>query len=242
MTGGVTPLDYAAWRESTLGRITERLERAAILDLAGPCGGLELLDVGAGDGAYALPLTREGAKVTAVDASLPALRALDRRARDAGSPVVAVAGDAQALPIEASGFDLAIAVTALCFVRSPGQAVSEIARVLRPGGRLVIGELGRWSAWAALRRARGLLGSATWRDVRFWTPRSLRQLVRGAGLVPGRMRGAAFHPPLGFAAAALAPADRLLGRTTTVGAAFLALEALKPGAAPGSLTPRTTPR
>jgi SAM-dependent methyltransferase len=229
VTGGTTPLDYAAWRETPLGRITERLERAVVLDFAGPCRGIAVLDVGAGDGAYALPLAKDGARVTALDRSLPALRVLDRRARDSGSRLAVVAADAHALPFETGTFDLAIAVTALCFVPAPQQAVSEIARVLRPGGRLVIGELGRWSAWAALRRARGLLGASTWRDARFWTAGALRELARGAGLVPGRVRGAVFHPPLGLAAAALAPLDPLLGRTTTVGAAFVALEAQKPG-------------
>jgi SAM-dependent methyltransferase len=231
VTAGPTPVDYAAWRESTLGRITERLERAAVLGLVGSCGGLDVLDVGAGDGAYALPLAREGATVTALDRSMPALRLVERRGRDPRSRLALVAADAQALPFESGTFDLAIAVTALCFVRSPQQAVSEIARVLRPGGRLVAGELGAWSAWAALRRMRGLLGSAAWRDARFWTPRALRRLAQGVGLVPGRVRGAVFHPPLGIAAAALAPVDPLLGRATTMGAAFLALEAQKPAAA-----------
>jgi SAM-dependent methyltransferase len=228
VTGGTTPLDYAAWRESTLGRITERLERAVVLELAGPRRGVDALDVGAGDGAYALPLAEDGARVSALDRSLPALRVLDRRARDSRSPLFLVAADAQALPFETGTFELAIAVTTLCFVPAPQQALSEIARVLRPGGRLVIGELGRWSAWAALRRARGLLGASTWRGARFWTARALRDLARGAGLVPGRVRGAVFHPPLGLAAAALAPLDPLLGRTTTLGAAFVALEAQKP--------------
>jgi SAM-dependent methyltransferase len=100
VTGGTTPLDYAAWRESTVGRITERLERAVVLDLAGPHRGIDVLDVGAGDGAYALPLAKDGARVSALDRSLPALGVLDRRARDAGSPLFLVAADAQALPFE----------------------------------------------------------------------------------------------------------------------------------------------
>ncbi len=228
MTAGTTPLDYAAWRESTLGRITERLERAVVLDVVGPRGGGDLLDVGAGNGAYALALAKDGASVTALDASLPALRAVDHRARDSGMRLVLVAADALALPFDEGTFDVAIAVTSLCFVRAPQQAVSEIARVLRPGGRLVMGELGRWSAWAALRRVRGLLGASPWRDASFWTARGLRRLAEGAGLVPRRVRGAVFHPPLGLAAAALAPLDPLLGRATTFGAAFLALEAEKP--------------
>jgi len=228
VTSGATPLDYATWRASTLGRITETLERAAVLDLVGSRGAVEVLDVGAGDGAYAIGLARTGARVTALDPSPAALGAAGRRAGDSGERLRLVRGDAQALPFEDGAFDLVIAVTALCFVPAPERAMSEMARVLRPGGRLVIGELGLWSAWAAWRRARGLLAPSVWRGTRFWTPRGLRRLAAGAGLHPGRTRGAVFHPPVAIAAAALAPLDPLLGRATTIGAAFLVLRAEKP--------------
>jgi SAM-dependent methyltransferase len=229
VTGGATPLDYAAWRESALGRTTERLERATVLDLVGPLGAADVLDVGAGDGAYGIALARTGARVTALDASLAALRAAVPRSRGSGERLRLVCADAQALPFEDGSFDLVIAVTTLCFVPAPGRAVSEMARVLRPKGRLVLGELGRWSAWAAWRRARALLRPSIWRGTRFWTASGLRRLVAGAGLVPGRVRGAVFHPPIAFAATALSPLDGVVGRATTIGAAFVALEANKPG-------------
>ncbi len=230
--GAPTPLDYAAWRERTLGRITERLERAAVLELAGPVEGRDVLDVGCGDGTYAVTFAALRARVSGLDPSIPALRAAGSRAAGAGVRLSLVSGDAGRLPFEARTFDLVIAVTALCFVSDPERAVGEIARVLRPGGRLVIGELGRWSAWAAWRRLRGWLGSGTWRGSRFWTSASLRQLLERAGLAPGRVRGAAFHPPVGLAAAVLAPLDPLLGRVTTLGASFVAMEAEKPGVGP----------
>jgi SAM-dependent methyltransferase len=184
VTGGTTPLDYAAWRESTLGRITERLERAVVLDLTGSLDGLDVLDVGTGDGAYALALARRGARVTGLDASLSALRAAAGRARDSGLRLALVAADVHRMPFHEGTFDLVIAVTALCFVRSPHQAMCEIARVLRPGGRLVLGELGRWSAWAASRRIRGLLGASTWRQAIFRTAPELRRLAKEAGSSP----------------------------------------------------------
>lgn len=228
MTGGTTPLDYSAWTRSRLGRVTERLERAAILELVGSADGRDVLDVGTGDGAPAVALADEGARVTGVDVSIRALRAASGRARESDTRLRLVGADALSLPFETGSFDLAIAVTALCFTHSPEQAVAEIGRVLRPGGRVVIGELGRWSAWAAWRRVRGWLGSPTWRDIRFWTPADLRRLARSAGLTPGHVRGAVFHPPLGLAAAALASLDPFLGRGTTIGAAFLAMSATKP--------------
>ncbi len=228
MTSGTTPLDYSAWSRSRLGSVTERLERAAILELAGPLGGRDVLDIGTGDGAHAIALADAGARITGVDVSIPALRAASARARESGTRLRLVGADALSLPFRTGRFDLVVAVTALCFTASPEQAVAEIGRVLRPGGRLVIGELGRCSTWAAWRRIRGWLGSPTWRDTRFWTSAGLRRLARGAGLVPGEVRGAVFYPPLGLAAAALASLDPVLGRGTTIGAGFLAMSATKP--------------
>jgi predicted RNA methylase len=57
---GVTPLDCAGWRETPLGTVTERLERRAVLDLAGPLAGRDVLDVGCGDGAYGLAAAGAG--------------------------------------------------------------------------------------------------------------------------------------------------------------------------------------
>jgi len=64
---------------------------------------------------------------------------------------------AEALPFADETFDPVVAVTVPCFIPQPDQAMAEMARVLKPGGRLVIGELGRWSSWAAIRRVRGWL-------------------------------------------------------------------------------------
>jgi SAM-dependent methyltransferase len=225
---GATPLEYARWRESRLGAITERLERRAVLDLAGTLAGRDVLDVGCGDGAYAMAAARSGARVTAVDRSASVVEAARRRARDEGLAVAFEVADARSLPFPAGCFDVVLAVTVLCFVPDPALAVAEMARVLRPGGVLVLGDLGRWSAWGAWRTLRGWAGSRTWRGARFWSPRELRALLREAGLVPGRARGAAFYPPVAAAAALLERVDPLIARATRVGAAFIALAASKP--------------
>jgi SAM-dependent methyltransferase len=229
MTLSATPLEYASWRASTLGSITERLERAVVLDLAGPLHGRDVLDVGCGDGAYALAAARAGARVTGLDRSAAVLDAARAGAASEGLALDLQVGDATALPFAAARFDVVLAVTVLCFVDEPARAVAEMARVLRPGGVLVLGELGRWSAWAAWRRVRAWAGSRTWRAARFWSAGELRSLVRDAGLVPGAVRGAAFHPPVGAAARLLEPVDAYLGRATRMGAAFVAVRALRPG-------------
>lgn len=228
MSTGTTPIEFAPWRATTLGAVTERLERAAVLDLAGPLEGRDVLDVGCGDGAYALAAARAGAYVVGLDRSADAVGAARARAKAEELAVDLRIGEATALPFQAGRFDVVLAVTVLCFVEQPAQAVAEMARVLRPGGVLVLGELGRWSAWAAWRRVRGWAGSRTWRGARFWSQDELRSLVREAGLSPVSARGAVFYPPIGAAARVLEPVDSFIGHATRLGAAFVAIGARKP--------------
>lgn len=182
-----------------------------------------MLEVGCGDGAYALAAAAAGARVTGLDASPAAVETARRRAAEAGLDVALQVAPAGRLPFEAERFDVVPAATVLCFVADPASAVAEMARVLRPGGLVVLGELGRWSMWAAWRRLRGWRGAATWRGARFRTVRELRALMLKAGLKPGPFRGAAFYPPIGAVARLVAPIDGFLGRWMTLGAAFVAI-------------------
>ena len=114
------------------------------------------------------------------------------------------------------------------FRRNAAPVFGEIGRVLGPGGRLVIGELGKWSSWAAVRRIRAWAGSQLWQRGRFRTAGELQNLAKQAGLVPGPVRGAVLNSRWVTAARVMAPLDEVIARFTTIGAAFLALSAQKP--------------
>jgi ubiquinone biosynthesis O-methyltransferase len=222
------PDAYRRWRASGLGRITDTLEETLILELVQSRAGLRILDVGCGDGVLATALARSGAIVTGVDSDPRMLAAGRAGAQAAGLDVELIEGHIGALPVADAAFDVVIAVTVLCFVPDAERAVREMARSLEPGGRMVIGELGRWNLWAAKRRISGWLGPSVWSAARFRTASQLRRLMTNAGLTVTTTRGAIFYPPCSAAAALLAPCDSWLGRRTSIGAAFLAVAAVKP--------------
>jgi SAM-dependent methyltransferase len=225
---GLGPDLYARWRAADIGVVTERLERRVVLELAGEVTGLRVLDVGCGDGDLAFELSQHGARATGIDTSPEMIEAARARAHRHGADVAFEVAAAERLPFASEQFDLVVAVTILCFVADAIPVFQEIARVLRPGGRLVIGELGKWSSWAAARRVRAWCGSALWSKARFRTKGELRRLAEGAGLVVEGFRGAIYYPRWPIAARLMAPYDPALGRISTFGAAFIALAAVKP--------------
>jgi malonyl-CoA O-methyltransferase len=116
----------------------QALVRARVAALAGEVapGAGRLLDVGAGTGRLLADLlaTRPGLRAAAVDLA-PGMCAATRRA--APGAVVAAA-DAEALPFSAGQFDLAVSTSTFQWLPRLEPALAECARVLRPGGTLVL--------------------------------------------------------------------------------------------------------
>jgi len=222
------PAAYAGWFESDLGRRIWEDERRALYEVMGEVAARHVLDVGSGDGRLARELTERGAHVVALDRSEAMLRAI--AAADDGRPSpTRVLGDALELPFPDESFDLTVAVTVLCFIDRATGAVRELARVTKPGGIVLLGELGRWSLWALARRLRARTKGGIWSHARFRTAPELRKLLAAAGVEPGEVRGAVFYPSSLLTARLLGWADPWLGRRTTVGAAFLSVAGAKPG-------------
>jgi ubiquinone/menaquinone biosynthesis C-methylase UbiE len=153
-------------------------------------------------------------------------RATARAAADKATIGYAVA-HAERLPFSDVSFDLVTLITVLAFVPKPDFALREIARVIKPGGTLVIGDLGKWSLWAAARRLRGWLGAQMWDAASFRSAGELRFLAEAAELRVEQIGGAVYYPRCGVVARLLAPVDPVLGRLTTFGAAFVAVRASK---------------
>ncbi len=118
-------------------------ERTLAVLLAHPVNGLRVLDYGCGTGDWGLMLATEGAEVTLLDLSPVAIEIGLRRARASGvaARVNGVARDASDLScFPDAEFDLVFASAAIHHTLKYPNAMAELVRVLKPGGRLVLAE------------------------------------------------------------------------------------------------------
>jgi ubiquinone/menaquinone biosynthesis C-methylase UbiE len=97
----------------------------------------DTLEVAIGTGLN-LPHYPLDVRLTGVDLSLDMLALAWARAKKMGRPIGLTEGDAEHLPFADRSFDTVVCTYALCSVRDDATAISEMHRVLRPGGRLIL--------------------------------------------------------------------------------------------------------
>jgi ubiquinone/menaquinone biosynthesis C-methylase UbiE len=168
------PYNQRFWVQAPHPLITRTRLREALA----PQPGERILEVGPGTGYYSLPVAEwlgPDGTLEIFDLQQEMLDHTSGRAREAGlANVVATQGDARSLPYGDDAVDGAFLVTVLGEVPDQEAALRELARVVRPGGRVVVGEL---------------FGDPHW-----VSPTALARRAEAAGLDLERRIG----PPLGY--------------------------------------------
>ena len=121
------------------------ITRDRLREILQPQEGERILEIGPGTGYYSLDLAGwvgPGGTLEVFDIQQEMLDHTTGRATDAGiTNVVPTLGDAASLPYDDDSVDAVVLTTVLGEIPEGDKALAEIARVLRPGGRLVVGEL-----------------------------------------------------------------------------------------------------
>jgi ubiquinone/menaquinone biosynthesis C-methylase UbiE len=166
------------------------------------------LEIGCGAGHLTIELAGRGLMVEAIDASQAMVDATAARVSDAGieERVSVRQADVHALPFPSGRFDLVVAVGVIPWLHSPSEAVVEMARVLQPGGQLVLTadnrarltsftDPRRVIAVAPLKRAyRALRRRDEHAISRLDSPRAVDRMLAEAGLRTASRRTVGFGP------------------------------------------------
>jgi SAM-dependent methyltransferase len=133
----------ALWEKGDFTRIAESMRESgeALVMTLEITDGLEVLDLGCGDGTTALPAAKLGANVLGVDIASNLVEAGNARAQSLGLTNCRFQeGDASDLSdIGDDSFDLVVSIFGAMFAPKPFDVAKEVVRVTRPGGRVVMG-------------------------------------------------------------------------------------------------------
>ena len=165
MAGTNDPVTYEAWYHTSRGAWIGDVEYSLLMRFLQPSPGQTLLDVGSGTGYFSRRFADTGLQVTGIDPQPDMIR----YARTLGDDVAYIEGSALQLPFESQSFDFCAAVTSLCFISEPEQALAEMWRVSRYG--VILGLLNRHSLLYRMKHGSGSYKGARWdtiASVRHW--------------------------------------------------------------------------
>ena len=130
----------ATWVAGDFGVIARSIEAGAEEFVArlGLKPGMRVLDVACGTGNLAIPAAKTGADVTGIDIAPNLIEQAQARAAATGVNAVFEVGDAEALPYADGSFDVVITMFGAMFAPRPDVTVSELKRVCKPGGVIVM--------------------------------------------------------------------------------------------------------
>jgi len=203
---------YDRWFERPWGRYAFSIESSVVLEAAGPLSSdVSVLDVGCGTGRLTALLEASGATVVGLDVD-PAMLAV-AATRTGGRLIL---GDAHRIPVADATFDLVVAVTLCEFTGDLGTVFAELARVTRPGGRIVIGALNPRSPWGL--RHRRQLRRPPWTGAHFLSRSQLLALAHPFGRVT--IDAALYAPGAFVGLRRLGPILERLGRPVPALGAF----------------------
>ncbi len=125
--------DYAEFAQYLEAGALEFLERLNLKP------GTKVLDIACGAGQITIPMAKQGADVTAIDLAQNLVDRANERAQEAGLDISIQQGDAEALPFPDQSFDVSLSLIGSMFAPRPELVASEMARVTKPGGKMIMG-------------------------------------------------------------------------------------------------------
>ena len=176
-------LAYDAWFEDK-GRLIFNMEVEAFREVVSTLP-KPWLEIGVGSGRFAQALGIE----FGLDPSIQLLNIARRRG------VNTILGKGEATPFSSESFGVVFLIVALCFVNSPQLVLKETNRLLKKGGKVVLGLVLRESPWGQFYQAQKKAGHRFYKDATFYGYDEVTGLLEQAGLSVERVYSTLFQKP-----------------------------------------------
>jgi SAM-dependent methyltransferase len=212
--------DETRW-VSDEGIFTDRAQQEIVADLTNGWSEVKILEAGPGTARFTIPLARKANRISLVDISTGMLETAQENLEKeglGGAIDEARQGSLYELPFEDDQFDRAICLNVLSHIENSALALKELARVVRPGGEVLINYPNLQSYyWPAARRINNRAKAVDVDVYSIWdTPKNIQSRLESANLGLIRRQGHV-HVPRSLERYHLLPVVRILDRISRRG-------------------------
>ena len=174
--------EYDAWYDTKLGNFVDEVETELAFSLFTPEPGSRVLDAGCGTGNFSIKLARKGLEVVGIDVSRPMLKQAREKVQttDAELEISFRKMDAKDLDFSEGSFDNAFSMATIEFIPDEDKKdfVQELLRIVKPGGRVLIGTITADSEWGQMYKEQARSRESVFRDAEFTTPERLNRIEK----------------------------------------------------------------
>lgn len=173
---------YDSWYESKLGQFVDQLETELAFSMFSPRSGMKILDAGCGTGNFTLKLAGRGLEVIGVDISPPMLEKAREKVARIDKELKISFKEMNVLETEFpdSYFDGIFSVAVIEFLEDEKKEdlIQEMFRVVKPGGKVLIGSINADSDWGRMYQRLGKTEDSVFSYAHFTTPEKLQQIEK----------------------------------------------------------------
>ncbi len=180
---------YDSWYQSRVGKYVDLTEKIQVFSLLKDSSGI-VLDLGCGTGNYTVELFKRSFKVIGCDVSKEMLRIAKNKLPE----VVLIRANAYKLPFKKDSFDIVLSITMFEFIKNPEEILKEVYRILKPGGKFILGTMNQRSLWFIFKKLKSLFVETAYRYANFYTPGRLKKLCLRSGFRDVQTRGVIYFP------------------------------------------------
>jgi len=163
--------EYDKWFDTPVGKKVKELELNLLMEFVHPEQGKNMLEVGIGTGLFAMEFRKKGMVVKGIDPSVEMLSIAKRRGFDVKP------GIGEDIPFPDNSFDVILSMTSMEFSKEPDSFISEMKRVTKNNGTIVVAVLNLLSLYGIKRRLKGIFRKTIFNKAHFYTYWELKHLL-----------------------------------------------------------------
>jgi ubiquinone/menaquinone biosynthesis C-methylase UbiE len=183
---------YDSWYLTKMGGFVDKVETDLAFKLFKVEPGMHIIDIGCGTGNFSIKLAKMGCKVIGIDVSDEMLDIAREKTLKEGLEIEFHNMNVYDLKFKDDTFDGAFSMAAFEFITEPEKAISEIFRVVKKYGRILIGTINKDSKWGELYLTKDYQSNTVFKHADFKTLEDLKSIISEKVIATGECL---FVPP-----------------------------------------------